>query len=116
MSSLPDSISKIFTTALWYATATFLRSVLIASTAVAPGVSGLSCTSSGYSTPYQPHVSFNEPPPDGPLTSHTLTEPSAPQLISVPSSLTRARSQTASVWPTRYPRDRVSSYGAYVVC
>ena len=38
MSSFPASMSKIFTTAFWYATATFLRSTLIASTAVAPGM------------------------------------------------------------------------------
>ena len=111
-------MSKILMTAFWYATATFFRSVLIASIAVAPGrsPSGLKLKSDEVSKPSYDQESLSDPPPEGPETSQTLTNPSAPQLMSVLSSRASAKSHTASVWPISSPRARVESYGAYVVC
>ena len=103
-------------TAFWYPTATFLRSVLIASTAVVPGWSPSGLRSDGVSKPSYDHDSLSDPPPDGPETSQTFTEPSAPQLMSVLSSRASAKSHTASVCPISSPLARVESYGAYVVC
>ena len=88
----------------------------MASTEVAPGAPVSLVSSSGFSKPDQPQDNFKEPPPEGPLTSQTLTTPSDPQLIKVLSSRTSARSHTASVCPINSPRAQVSSYGAYVVC
>lgn len=116
ISSFPFSMSKILITAFWNATATFLRSVLIASTAHAPGASPSLWFSLADPRPSYDHDSLSEPPPDGPLTSQTFTVPSAPQLMSVLSSRTSARSHTASVCPISSPRARVASYDAYVVC
>ena len=88
----------------------------MASTAVAPGWSPSGLRSEAISRPSYDHDSFSDPPPEGPETSQTLTEPSAPQLISVLSSRASAKSHTASVWPISSPLARVESYGAYVVC